>query len=182
MCIRLSLVVVAVVAVLGLVAVPAAAAAEPGIIRFEFSGTFTDPDFCATGQTVNGAFAEHYTLFTDPNRPGIDESLTLEGRTTFTNPLNGETVVIHFAGARQNVFPGDPGRVIATDIGLRTQIVHHGPGGLLTRDAGFVVVDFTFSIIGGEIVLARGHHPFIEDLVEGNDTACALLTSALGLS
>jgi hypothetical protein len=33
MCIRLSLVVVAVVAVLGLVAVPAAAAAEPGIIR-----------------------------------------------------------------------------------------------------------------------------------------------------
>jgi hypothetical protein len=131
---------------------------------------------------VNGAFAEHYTLFTDPNRPGIDESLTLEGRTTFTNPLNGETVVIHFAGARQNVFPGDPGRVIATDIGLRTQIVHHGPGGLLTRDAGFVVVDFTFSIIGGEIVLARGHHPFIEDLVEGNDTACALLTSALGLS
>jgi hypothetical protein len=62
-------------------------------------------------------------------------------------------VVIHFAGVRQNVFPGDPGRVIETDIGLRTQIVHHGPGGLLTRDAGFVVVDFTFSIIGGEIVL-----------------------------
>jgi hypothetical protein len=66
MCIRLSLVVVAVAAVLGVVAVPAAAAAEPGIIRFEFSGTFTDPDFCGTGQTVNGAFAEHYTLFHRP--------------------------------------------------------------------------------------------------------------------
>jgi hypothetical protein len=169
-------------AVLALIAVPAAVAAEPGIIHFEFSGTFSDPDFCGTGETVNIAVVEHGTLFTDPNRPGVDESLTLEGRTTFTNPLNGETVVIHFAGARDNVFPGDPGRVIETDIGLRTQIVHHGPGGLLTRDAGYVVVDFTFTIIGGEIVLERGPHPFVETLVEGTDASCALLTSALGLS
>jgi hypothetical protein len=119
-----------VAAVLGLIAGPAAVAAEPGIIHFEFSGTFTDPDFCGTGQTVNIAVSEHGTLFTDPNRPGVDESLTLEGRTIFTNPLNGETVVIHFAGARQNLFPGDPGRVIETNIGLRTQLVHPGPGGL----------------------------------------------------
>jgi hypothetical protein len=169
-------------AVLGLIAVPAAVAAEPGIIHFEFSGTFTGPDFCGTGKTVTIAVAEHGTLFTDPNGPGVDESLTLEGRTTFTNPLTGETVVIHFAGARENVFPGDPDRVIEGDIGLRTQIVHQGPGGLLTRDAGYVVVDFTFTIIGGDIVLERGPHPFVEDLVEGNDTACGLLTSALGLS
>jgi hypothetical protein len=169
-------------AVFGLIAVPAAVAAEPGIIRLDFSGTFTDPDFCGTGETVNIVDSAHATLFTDPNRPGIDESLTLEGRTTFTNPQNGETVAVHFAGARQLVFPGDPAREIDTDIGLRTQIVHQGPGGLLTRDAGYVVVDFTFSIIGGEIVLERGPHPVLEDVVEGNDQFCALVTTALGLS
>jgi hypothetical protein len=179
---RLAVVGVAVAVVALVIASHAAVAAEPGIIHFEFSGTFTDPDFCGTGETVNVAVAEHGTLFTDPNRPGVDESLTLEGRTVFTNPLNGDTVVIHFAGARENVFPGDPGRVIETDIGLRTQLVHQGPGGLLTRDAGYVVVDFTFSIVGGEIVLERGPHPFIEALVEGNDTSCELLTGALGLS
>ena len=179
---RLTQSLVIMAAVLGLIAVPAAVAAKPGIVHFEFSGTFNDPDFCGTGDTVNIAVAEQGTLFTDLNRPGVDESLTLEGRTIFTNPLNGETVVIHFAGARQNVFPSDPGRVIETDIGLRTQIVHQGPGGMLTRDAGYVVVDFTFSIVGGEIVLERGPHPFIEGLVEGNDPACGLLTGALGLS
>jgi hypothetical protein len=153
-----------------------------GIIHFQFSGTFTDPDFCGTGQTVNIADFEHFTVFTDPNRRSVDESLTLEGRTIFTNPLNGETVVVHFAGARENVFPGDPGRLIETDIGSRTQLVHQGPGGLLTRDGGYVVVDFTFSIVGGEIVVERGPHPFLEALVEGNDTFCAPVTSVLGLS
>ena len=171
-----------VAAAFGLIAVPAAVAAEPGIIHLRFSGTFTDPDFCGTGKTVNIAVSEHGTLFTDPNRPGADESLTLEGRTIFTNPENGETVVIHFAGARQMVFPGDPGREIDSDIGLRSQIVHHGPGGLVTRDAGYVVVDFTFSIVGGEIVIERGPHPFLEAIVEGNDLSCELLTNALGLS
>ena len=172
-------------AALGLIAVPVAVAAEPGIIHLENSGTFTDTDFCAavpgTGGTVNIAFSMHGTLFTDPNRPGVDEWLTLEGRIILTNPLNGETVVIHFAGASQMVFPGDPGRVIVTDMGLRSQFVHHGPGGLLIRDAGFVVIDFTFTIIGGEIVLERGPHPFLEALVEGTDQSCGLLTSALRL-
>ena len=76
------------------------------------------------GETVDTALSAHGTLFTDPNRPGVDESLTLEERIIFTNPLNGETVVVHAAGARQLVFPGNPGRVIETDIGLRTQVVH----------------------------------------------------------
>jgi hypothetical protein len=179
---KLAVVWLAVAAAALAIAPRAAVAAEPGILHFRFSGTFTDPDFCGTGETVNIDVSTHSTLFTDPNRPGVDESLTLEERVVFTNPENGETVVIHFAGARWNVFPGDPGRVIETDIGLRTQIVHQGPGGLLTRDAGVVVVDFTFTIIGGEIVLERGPHPALQALIEGNDTACGLLTSALGLS
>jgi hypothetical protein len=175
----------AVVAVaLALIAVPAAVAAEPGIIHFKFSATFTEPDFCGTGQTVNIADSLHATVFTDPNRRGVDEWLTLEGRTIFTNPENGETVVAHFAGARQLVFPGDPGHVIETDIGVRSQLVHRGPGGLLSRDAGWAVIDFTVSIVGGEIVAQRGPHPFLAALVAGNgDTLfCGLVTSALALS
>ena len=171
-----------VAAAFGLIVVPAAVAAEPGIIHLEFSGTFTDPNFCGTGKTVNIADSAHGTLFTNPNGPGVDEWLTLEGRTIFSNPQNGETLVAHFAGAAQSVFPGDPGREIHTDLGLRTQLVHHGPDGLLTRDAGYAVIDFTFSIVGGEIVLERGPHPFLEGLVEGNDLFCGLVTAPLGLS
>jgi hypothetical protein len=100
-------------------------------------------------------------------------------RTVSVGPLNGETVVAHFAGAERMVFPGDPGRVIATSIGLRAQLVHRGPGGLLTRDAGFVVLDFTFTILNGEIILQRGPHPSLESLLAGEDTFCATMSSEL---
>jgi hypothetical protein len=178
---RLTQSLVIVVAAFGLI-VPAAVADSPGIVHLDFSGAFTDTNFCGTGQTVNIVDSVHLTLFTDPNRPGVDESLTLEGRTIFTNPLNGETVVVHFAGARQDVFPGDPGHVIETDIGVRSQLVHRGPGGLLTRDAGYVVIDFLFSIGSAEITLERGPHPVLEAFIEGNDTFCEQVTSALALS
>lgn len=168
-------------AVLGLTAVPAAVAAKPGITHLQFSGTFTDPDFCGTGKAVVIDSSFHGTLFADPNQRGIDERLTLEGRDVFTNPLNGETVVGHLAGAERLVFPNEPGRVIVTDIGLRAQLVHQGRGGLLARDAGFVVFDFTFTILNGEIVVQRGPHPSLESLLAGEDTFCATMTSALGL-
>jgi hypothetical protein len=103
-------------------------------------------------------------------------------RTVSVGPLNGGTVVAHFAGAERMVFPGDPGRVIATSIGLRAQLVHRGPGGLLTRDAGFVVLDFTFTILNGEIILQRGPHPSLESLLAGEDTFCATMSSALRLN
>jgi hypothetical protein len=170
-----------VAAAVGLIAVPAAVADAPGIVHDRFSGTFTDPDFCGTGETVNVAISQHATLFGDPNRPGVDEWFTFEGRLVFTNPLNGETVALHFAGQRQIVFPGDPGHEIDTDIGVRSQFVHRGPGGLLLRDAGYVVLDFHFTIVGGEIVLVRGPHPSLVETIEGNDPFCALLTSALRL-
>jgi hypothetical protein len=169
-------------AVLGAATVSTAGAGNPGIVRLEFSGTFTDTDFCGTGKTVNIASSMHGTLFTDPNQGGVDEWLTLEARDVFSNPLNGETVVGHSAGAVQLVFPPEPGRVIDTEIGLRAQLVHRGPGGLLVRDAGYVVLDFTFSIVGGEIVVERGPHPNLEAILEGNDLFCAAATSALGLS
>ena len=124
----------------------------------------------------------HATLFTDPNRPDADEWLTLEGLTVFTNPLNGETVVVHFAGARRSVFPGEPGREIDTDIGGRGHFVHQGSGGLLARDAGYAVIDFTLSIVGGEIVLQRGPHPVLAAVIEGDDPFCGLVTGALGLT
>jgi hypothetical protein len=174
---RLTLAIVA--AALGLVAVPAAIADEPGIVHLRFSGTFTDPNFCGTGRTVTIADSVHLTLFTNPNRPGVDESLTLEGRTVFTDVGSGATVVAHFAGARQIAFPGDPGHEIDTDVGLRSQLVRRGPGGLITRDAGFATVDFKFAIGSGQIVEQHGPHPFLEALLAGNDPFCGLVTSGL---
>jgi len=174
---RFTLAIVA--AALGLIAVPAALADEPGIVHLRFSGTFTDTNFCGTGRTVIIADSVHLTLFTDPNRPGVDESLTLEGRTVFTDVVSGATVVAHFAGARQVVFPGDPGHEIDTDVGLRSQLVRRGPGGLITRDAGFVTVDFKFAIGSAQILEQHGPHPFLEALVAGNDPFCGLVTSAL---
>jgi hypothetical protein len=176
------LITIGAVAALGLIAVPAAVAAKPGITHLEFSGTFNDPDFCGTGMTVVIDSSFRGTLFADPNQHGVDEWLTLRGRDVFTNPLNGETVVAHFAGAERMVFPGDPGRVVATSIGLRAQLIHQGPGGLISRDAGYVVLDFTFTIFNGEIVLQRGPHPNLESLLDGEDTFCATMNSALRLT
>jgi hypothetical protein len=102
------LIAIGAVAALGLTAVPAAVAAKPGIVHLEFSGTFNAPDFCGTGKTVVIDSSFHGTLFADPNQHGVDEWLTLRGRDIFTNPLNGETVVVHFDGAERMVFPGDP--------------------------------------------------------------------------
>ena len=150
------------------------------VIHLEFSGTFSEPDFCGTGVAVHIDDSVHATLFI-ASQPTADERLTLEGRTVFTNAQNGETVVAHFAGARRMVFPGEPGREIHTDVGLRTQIVHRGSGGLVSRDAGSVTIDFTFSVVGGTIVVERGAHPFLGALISGDDVFCALVTPGLGI-
>ena len=45
--------VVGIVVALGLGAVPSAVAANPGVNHFTITESFTDPDFCGTGQPVD---------------------------------------------------------------------------------------------------------------------------------
>lgn len=176
---RITLTLAVVIAALASIAAPTASAAGPTQSRF--AGVETDPDFCGTGMSVNVEFTGHVTFFEDPNQSGIDERLMIEARTVFTNPLNGETVIGHLAGQERYVFPADPGRVIATSIGLRAQLVHQGQDGLLSRDAGYVVFDFTFNLSNGQILVERGPHPNLDAIVDGTDNFCPLMTTALGL-
>jgi hypothetical protein len=97
-----------VVAALALVALPAALAANPDVNHFEFSANFSDDDFCGTGMTVDISVAGHGTEFFAPNQP-VDYRNTTEGNTVFTNPLTGDTVILHFAGPfSDTTISGDP--------------------------------------------------------------------------
>ena len=179
---------IATIAAMALSAVPAALAASPEPEKLSFSGTFTVDDFCGTGKAVRIESSFHGTLFVNPNQSGYEFWLTLMGKDVFTNVETGETVSIHGAGSQRWAFlhdgdPATPPLTMTTDLGLRAQIVYRGAGGLVTRDAGYVVQQFTFTIFDGHIVVEKGPHPSLHELLEtGQDTFCDVMTSALRLN
>jgi hypothetical protein len=174
-----------VVAALALVALPAAVAANPGVVQFDFSGTFTDYNFCDTGETVEGSFSGHGTEFLSPNK-AVDYWNTTVGNVSYTNPANDATVLLHFAGPFQvKIVSGDPetGTWVeeTTNIGLpehfRTQ-----HGGVLTLDAGIIGFRNTFvddESVSSEILFVKGPHPQAESDFE---LFCEVIPDALGLS
>jgi hypothetical protein len=174
-----------VVAALALVALPAAVAANPGVNHFEFSGTFSDNDFCGTGMTVTGSFAGHGTEFFAPNKP-VDYWNTTEGNILWTNPLNGNTVVTHFAGQfLAKIISGDPetGTFVeeTTNIGLPA-LFRAEHGGRLSRDAGIIGFRTTWvddELVSSELIFVKGPHPQAESDFE---LFCEFMTDALGLS
>jgi len=168
-------------AALALAAVPAAHAANPQVNHFEFSFGFVDPNFCGTGMAVEISGAYHGTEFLAPNQP-VDERVKLEGKSIFTNPLNGKTVVLHLADTQSfTVISGDPEGVHvleSTAKGLGMSLRTKG-GGMLIRDAGDLIVRTTYAgdqFISGEIVVDRGSHPIAQ-----SDFAlfCEVTSSAL---
>jgi hypothetical protein len=169
----------------GLASIPATAVAtNPAINHFTDSGTFTDNDFCGTGETVNGSFAVTATEFLTPNQSNTDYRNTSEGNTYFTNPANGNTIIVHFAGpfTAKDVSTTATGFTeLDTDLGLPEQIKTPN-GAVLARDAGYVQFLNTFDtngdLVSGQIVLDRGPHPEAEQ-----DFAlfCNVATKALGL-
>ena len=180
---RYTLVFGIVIASLGLIMLPWAVAANPQVNHFEFSGTFTDDDFCGTGKTVEGSFAGHGTEFLAPNQP-VDYRNTTEGNNFITNPLNGKTVIIHFAGPfSDKVISGDPVGIHThefTNIGL-PELIRLKNGPVLSRDAGVIVFHTTFNgdvFISQEIVVNKGPHPEAEGDFE---LFCDIIPGALGL-
>jgi hypothetical protein len=174
-----------VVAALALVALPAAVAANPEVNHFEFSGTFTDNNFCGTGMTITGSFAGHGTEFLAPNKP-VDFWNTSVGKIHFTNPLSGDAVIIHFAGPfLAKIISGDPesGTFVEeiTNIGL-PELIRAEHGGVLTLDAGIIGFRNTFvndELVSSEILFIKGPHPNAES---GFTLFCEVMTDALGLS
>jgi hypothetical protein len=177
---------VLVLATAGLLVTPALAA-NPEPEKLGFSGTFTDPDFCGTGVPVSVESSFHGTLFNAPNQSGYEFWLTIQAEDVFTNLVTGQKAMIRSAGTQRWWFvhdgdPATPPLSVTLDTGLRAQLVMPGAGGLRTRDAGYVVLQFTFTIFDGQVVVEHGPHPQLAGLLEaGSDTFCAMMTEALDL-
>lgn len=174
-------------ALLALLAASSAFAANPQQEKLSFAGTFTDPDFCGTGSPVAIDSSFHGTLFNAPNQDGLEFWLTLRAEDVFTNLATGQRATFRSAGTQRWSFvhdgdPATPPLSVTLDTGLRAQLVTPGAGGLQTRDAGYVVLTFTFTIFDGEIVVEHGPHPQLHGLLAaGSDTFCTMMTDALGL-
>ncbi len=173
-----------VVSALAFVALPAAPAANPEVNHFTFSDTFSDDDFCGTGITVDISVAGHGTEFFAPNQP-VDYRQTIEGNAVFSNPLNGNTVINHFANTFSDlVISGDPEGLHVHEFTFKglPEMLRTQNGGVLIRDAGYLIFHQTFDgdeFISSEIFVDKGPHPDAEsDFV----LFCEVMTSALGLS
>ncbi len=175
--------VVGIVVALGLGAVPSAVAANPEVIHFTITESFTDGDFCGTGQAVDVSLSVKGTEFLAPNQP-VDSRNVTQVNVVYTNPENDATVLRHAAGPVSNtIISGDPQGVHTLEITVR------GLSGLLrTADgvvllgAGYLVLHEVFNgeeFVSREVVVSKGPHPNAEsDLV----LFCDVTTDALGLS
>jgi hypothetical protein len=181
---RFALVLGMVAATVALVALPAAVAANPEVNHFSFSDTFSDDDFCGTGMTVDIFSSGHGTEFLAPNQP-VDYRQTIEGNNVFTNPLNGKTVINHFANTFSDVIiSGDPEGLHVHEFTFKglPEMLRTEHGGVLIRDAGYLIFHQTFNgdeFISSEIFVDKGPHPDAE-----SDFAlfCEVMTDALGLN
>jgi hypothetical protein len=175
--------VVGIVVALGLGIVPSAVAANPDVNHFTITESFTDPDFCGTGQAVDTSVSVRGTEFLAPNQP-VDYRNVAVVDFVYTNPLNGATVLRHAAGPfSETIISGDPEGVHTverTATGL-TGLLRTADG-VVVLGAGYLVLHEVFNgeeFVSREIVIDRGPHPNIE-----SDLAlfCEVTTDALGLS
>ena len=175
--------VVGIVVALGLGAVPSAVAANPDVNHISESFTFTDSDFCGTGQAVDTSVSIKGTAFLAPNQP-VDSRTITEVKVVYTNPQNGATVLRHAAGpVSDTIISGDPEGVhtIETTVSGLSGLLRTADGVVLLG-AGYLVLHEVFNgeeFVSREIVIDRGPHPNIE-----SDLAlfCEVTTDALGLS
>jgi hypothetical protein len=175
--------VVGIVVGLGLGAVPSAVAANPGVIHFTISDSFTDINFCGTGQAVDTSISVKGTAFLAPNQP-VDSRSVSQVKVVFTNPLNDATVIRHAAGpVSETTISGDPEGMHTVEITVRGLVGHlRTADGLVLLGAGYLVLHEVFNgdeFVSREIVINRGPHPNAE-----SDLAlfCEVTLDALGLS
>jgi hypothetical protein len=175
--------VVGIVVVLGLGSVPSAVAANPEANRFSFTESFTDPDFCGTGEAVDVSVSVKGTEFFAPNQP-VDYRNISDVTVVYTNPETGATVIRHAASmVSETLISGDPEGVHTVELivsGLSGQL--RTADGTVVLGAGDIVFRETFNgeeFISREILVNRGPHPNLE-----SDLAlfCQVTTAALGLT
>jgi hypothetical protein len=162
---------------------PVAASAGPDE-HFLDVGTDTDPNFCGTGQAIAISFRERVNVWL---MEGSDDfrKFTHSGRIVFTNPDNGRSVLLKFAGRVTNVITSGEEDGIHTHVFTTTglpekiKLLH---GRVLTRDAGLIVETLTVDENGDVIDYSatwKGPHPEAESDFE---LFCEVTTQALGIS
>jgi hypothetical protein len=88
-----------IVAAFALGGLPSAVAANPGVNHVIHEDSFTDTDYCETGQAVDVSFSVRITEFSAPNQP-VDTRIIQQGTVVLTNPLNGGPLADEKAGRR----------------------------------------------------------------------------------
>jgi hypothetical protein len=179
-----------IVAAIALGGVQSAVAANPGVNHFSFTESFTDPNFCGTGQPVDISLSVKGTEFLAPNQPVDSRNVTQVNVVMTNHPDNGATVIRHAAGLVSNtIISGDPAGVhtVETTVkGLSGQL--RTADGAVLLGAGYLVLHEEFNgeeFVSRTIVVDKGPHPNIEsDLTHQGDLAffCEAATAALGLS
>jgi hypothetical protein len=175
--------VVGIVAALGLGAMPSAVAANPGVVHFAFTESFTDSNFCGTGQAVDTTISVKGTEFLAPNQP-VDSRTVSQVTVVYTNPDNQATVLRRAAGpVSDTVISGDPQGVHTVETTVRGLAgLLRTADGVVVLGAGYLVLHEVFDgeeFVSREIVISRGPHPNAE-----SDLAlfCEVTTVALGLA
>jgi hypothetical protein len=170
------------VALLALVGAPGALAAAPQLNRFHDVGTDVDPNFCDTGQTIDIAFDVRGREWFAPHRG--DYKLTAVGTVTFTNPDTADVVIQHFTNPLvEFVVSEGPGDLVVVETHVKglPELFKTPHGGVLTRDAGYIVLRSTFDgdeLIDQEILVDKGPHPQAESDFE---LFCEIMPEALGI-
>ena len=139
------------------------------------NGTDSDPDFCGTGKV---AIVSSRGLLN-----GWPDKATGHIAHTWTNPLNGASVVETFSGGGTVAFLDDGDgayTVVSTRFGIQEQLrLVRGP--VLTLDAGKVITydhfDADDNYLGTDVTV-KGPHP---ELDSGFGLFCEVMTEALGL-
>lgn len=162
---------------------PSAVAANPGVNHFTDSFSFTDPDFCGTGQAVDVSGDVKGTEFLAPNQP-VDYRAVGPGNIVYTNPVNGATVIDHSAGSfSETLISGDLAGIHTVERTFNGLIhSYRTEHGVLYRGAGYVVVHVVRDgeeDLSTEIIIDRGPHPDVES---GFTRFCETIPPALGLS
>jgi hypothetical protein len=170
------------VVLLAAVALPGALAAGQQHDRFHDVDAFADDNFCDTGQTIEITIDVKGNLWDAPHKG--DFKSTAVGTATFTNPVTGDVVINRSASVATDVFiSGDPEGIHVVESTVRGLPEHLKTphGGVLLRDAGFVVIRSTFDgdeVIDQEILVNKGPHP---DLESGFELFCETVVPALGI-
>jgi hypothetical protein len=174
---------VGIIVTLGLGGAPSAFAADPDVNHFTIEESFTDDNFCGTGEAVETSVFVRGTEFLAPNQP-VDYRNVSQVKVVYTNPQNGATVIRHAAGlVSDTIISGDPEGVNTHELTVSglSGLLRTADGSVLLG-AGYIVFHEVFDgdeFVSREILVNRGPHPNLEsDLV----LFCDVTTEALGLS